>query len=153
MTEITPERIADAYGKALADVTSPDLAALVPHIERFGMGGELDAVVITARPGAKVQRRFLPRHAQGDIFRAALRTAKAQDLVQDTVIGLYADVLGDAVEDPSLEQLREATTAVLEQVAAPLVVITLLGVVYRQDLAAPHAVVVLREQFAVDLAA
>lgn len=153
MTEISPERIADAYTTALAEVTGADLEALIPHIERFGIGHELDAVVITARPGAKVQRRFLPRHAQGDIFRAALRTAKAQDLVQDTVIGLYADVLGDAIEDPSLEQLRDATATVLEQAAAPLVVITLLGVVYREDLAAPHAIVVLHERFGIDLSA
>lgn len=151
MTDITPERIAEAYGQALSDVTAADLAALVPHIEEFGMGGELDVVIVTARPGAKVQRRFLPRHAQGDIFRAALRTAKAQDLVQDTIIGLYAEVLGEAVEDPSLEQLRDSTASVLQQAAAPLVIITLLGVVYRGDVAAPHAIAVLQERFGIDL--
>lgn len=151
MSEVLHDRLESEFVVALGEITSEDLAALVRHIERFGLGGDLDAIIRTARPGATVQRRFLPAHTQGTIFKAALRTEKAVDLVQDAIVGLYADELGEAVEDPSLEQLRAATDVVLGLVSAALVKLTLIGVVHREEVAAPHAVAVLREKFGVDL--
>lgn len=151
MTEALHERIEAEFIAALDEITAADLGALVRHIERFGLGGELDAVIRTARPGATVQRRFLPAHTQGTIFKAALRTEKAVDLLQDCVVGLYADELGDAVEDPTLAQLQEATDVVLGLTSAALVKLTLIGVVHREEVAAPHAIVVLRDAFACDL--
>lgn len=151
MSEALQERITDEYAQALNDTTAADLAALIKYIEHFGVGHELDAIIHTARPGARVQRRFLPVHTQGDIFKAALRTAKAQDLVQDVVVGLYADELGDDVADPSLAQLQSATDVVLGLVARGLVIITLLGVVYRDEVAKPHAIEVLKNSFGIDL--
>ncbi len=152
MTENSQERSEAEYARALEAVTAEDLAALIPYIEAFGLAGELEGVMRTARPGLKVQRRFLPAHVQGDILRAALRGPKGQDLVQDVVVGLYAEELGDDVADPSLEQLAAATQAVLAVAPRSLVALTLLGVVYRNEVAAPHAVVVLRDTFALDLA-
>lgn len=153
MTEVSTDRAAAEYAQALADITAADLAVLIAEIEAFGLGGELDAIMRTARPGAKVQRRFLPANVQGDILRSALKTAKAQDLVQDVVVGLYAEELGDDVADPSLEQLATTTEKVLATTPTSLVKLTLLGVVYREEVAAPHAAVVLRERFACDLTA
>lgn len=153
MSEVLQERLVAEYHDALAAVSGADLAALVPHAERFGLGPDLDALVRTARPGAKVQRRFLPHHAQGDILRAALRTAKGQDVVQDIVVGLYAEELGDDVADPSLQQLADATAVVRTRIADSLVQLTLLGVVAREEVAAAHAVAVLREAFSCDLTA
>ncbi len=151
MSEVIEERLDAEYTRALAEVTPADLAALVPHIERFGLAGDLDAIVRTARPGAKVQRRFMPAHAQGAILKAALRTAKAQELLQDVVVGLYADELGEALEDPTLEQLTSATQVVLGRTCPALVRLALLGVVFRDEVAAPHAVVVLRGTFGCDV--
>ena len=151
MAEVTRERIESEYVRALSDITSADLAALIPHIERFGLAGDLDLVIRTARPGAKVQRRFLPAHVQGDILKAGLRTAKAQELVQDAVVGLYHDELGDDVMDPSPEQLASATAAALGRVSQALVRLTLIGVVAREEVAAPHAIAVLRDALACDL--
>lgn len=151
MSEDLKPRLDAEFAKAWGDVTSADLAAVIPYVERFGIGGELDAIVRTARPNAKVQRRFLPVHVQGDIFKAALRTAKARDLLQDVVVGLYAQELGDDVEDPTLAQLQSATQAVLAVAPASLVKLTLLGVVDRDEVAAPHALVVLRDAFDCDL--
>lgn len=146
MSETERERIEGEYLQAASDVTAADLTTLVPHIERFGLGGELDAVVRTARPNAKVQRRFLPAHVQGDILKAAMRTPKALELVQDAVVGLYADEIGDDVMKPSLEQLAATTEVVLGQVSPTLVKLTLLGVVLRDEVAAPQAIAVLRER-------
>ena len=153
MIDVPQQRVADEYAQILDAITAGDLAALIPEIERYGLGPDLDLVVRTARPNAKVQRRFLPAHVQGDILKAALRTAKAQDLVQNLLIGFYADVLGDAVEDPSLEQLRDSTAIVLARTSRALVMFTLLGVVDRGEVAAPHAVTILRESFGCDLTA
>ncbi len=151
MSEVVLERLEAEFAQALDEITAADLAALVPHIERFGVTGDLDAIIRTARPGAKVQRRFMPLKVQGDIFRAALRTAKAQELVQDVVVGLYADELGDAVTDPTLEQLATTTDVVLRQTSRAVVKLTLLGVVYREELAASHAITVLRDTLNCDL--
>jgi len=151
MSEVLHERLESEFVGALSQITPADLAVLVRHIERFGLGSDLDAIIRTARPGATVQRRFLPTHTQGTIFKAALRTEKAVNLVQDAVVGLYADELGEAVEDPTLEQLANATDVVLGLTSAALVKITLIGVVHREEVAAPHALVVLRDKFDCDL--
>lgn len=151
MTDVKHERLEAEFAQALGEVSAADLAALIPQIERFGLGADLDLIVRTARPGAKVQRRFLPAHAQGEILKAALRTARAQDLVQDVVVGMYADELGDAVTDPSFAQLTSATDVVLGRTSRALVKLTLLGVVYREEVAEAHAVAVLRDTFDCDL--
>jgi hypothetical protein len=151
MSEVTQERLEAEFAQAMGEVTPTDLAALVPQIERFGLGGDLDTIVRTARPGAKVQRRFMPAHVQGSILKAALRTPKAQELVQDVVIGLYAHELAEAIEDPTLEQLADTTTVVLGTTARPLVKLALLGVVARDEVAKPHAITVLRDTFGCDL--
>ena len=151
MSEVKQDRLDAEFTQAISEVTSTDLAALIPFVEGFGLGGDLDTVIRTARPGAKVQRRFMPAHAQGEIFKAALRTVKAQDLVQDVVVGLFAEDLGDAVLEPTLEQLDSASKVVLGRVSRSLVKLTLLGVVYREEVAAVHAVTVLRDRFACDI--
>ncbi len=151
MSEVKQDRLDAEFTQAIGEVTGADLAALIPFVESFGLGGDLDTVIRTARPGAKVQRRFMPAHAQGEIFRAALRTVKAQDLVQDVVVGLFAEDLGDAVLEPTLEQLDSASKVVLGRVSRSLVKLTLLGVVYREEVAAVHAVTVLRDSFACDI--
>ena len=151
MTDVLQTRLDDEYAKAIDAITAADLAPLIPHIERYGLGGDLDLVVRTARPNAKVQRRFLPAHVQGDILKAALRNAKAQDLVQNVLVGFYAEELGDDVENPSLDQLRDTSATVLARSSRPLVMLTLLGVVDRGEVAAEHAVTVLRESFDCDL--
>ena len=151
MSEVKQDRLDAEFTQAISEVTGTDLAALIPFVEGFGLGGDLDTVIRTARPGAKVQRRFMPAHAQGEIFKAALRTVKAQDLVQDVVVGLFAEDLGDAVLEPTLEQLDSASKVVLGRVSRSLVKLTLLGVVYREEVAAVHAVTVLRDSFACDI--
>ncbi|MHB0929007.1 MAG: hypothetical protein ACYC3W_08795 [Candidatus Nanopelagicales bacterium] len=151
MAEVLQARLEAAFAQALSEVTPSDLEALIAQIEAFGLGGDLDTVVRTARPGAKVQRRFMPPHAQAAILKAALRTAKAQVLVQDVVIGLYAEELGDAIEDPTLEQLQAATSAVLGLASPALVKLALIAVIDRQEVAAPHAAVVLRDTLSCDL--
>lgn len=151
MSEMQQARLDAEFTKAIDAITAADLAALVPQIERFGVGGELDAIVRTARPNAKVQRRFLPAAVQGEIFKAALRHGKAQELAQDVVIGLYAQELGDAVNDPTLDQLRTATDTLRTIIAPALLRLTLLGVVAREEVAAPHAVTVLRDSLDCDL--
>ena len=140
-----------AYADAIEAITVDDLVALIPQIERFRATADLDVVIKTARPNAKVQRRFLPAHVQGEIFKVGLRSAKGQNLVQDIVIGLYYDELGDAVADPTLEQLASASKAVVKIVSPAMVQLTLLGVIYRDDVAAPHAVTVLKDQFGISL--
>lgn len=145
--------IEEEFTKARDAITAADLTDLIPVIESFGLGSDLDVVIRTARPGAKVQRRFMPARVQADILRAALvRNPKAQEVVQDAVIGLYADHLGDDVTDPTLEQLRSTTDTVLGGTSEALVKFALLGVVARHEVAEPHAVVVLRERFGCDLA-
>lgn len=151
MSEVLQDRLEAEIVATLDEITAADLEVLVGHIQRFGIGHELDALIRIARPGAKVQPRFLPAHVRADILKSALRTPKALELVQDVVVGLYADELGDAVNDPSLAELESGTTAVLAMVARPLVKLTLLGVVYRDEVAKAHAISVLREQFACDL--
>lgn len=151
MSEAKLERIEAEFAKALEAVSATDLAALIPHIERYGLGGDLNTIFTTARPGAKVQRRFMPTHAQGTILKAALRTTKAQGVVQDVVIGMYAEELGDDVENPTLAQLQSATEVVQKLTSPALVKVALLGVVYREEVAEPHAIVVLRDQFDCDL--
>lgn len=151
MSEVIEERLESEYAQALADVTPADLGALIPHIERFGLGGDLDTIVRTARPGAKVQRRFMPAHAQGAILKAALRTSKAQELVQDVVVGLYSDELGEAIADPTFEQLKATTDLVLGRTSRALVKLALLGVVFRDEVAKPHALAVLRDTLDCDL--
>lgn len=151
MSEAKQERLEQEFATSLEAITSADLEVLVGHIQRFGIGAELDAVIRIARPGAKVQPRFLPPHVKADILKAALRTPKALDLVQDAVVGLYADELGDDVMDPSLAQLQAGTEAVLGQVSKPLVMLTLIGVVAREEVAAPHAIAVLRDALGCDL--
>lgn len=140
-----------AYADTLASITVEDLVALIPHIERFNATADLDAVIKNARPNAKVQRRFLPLQVQGEIFKVGLRSAKGQNLVQDVVIGLYHDQLGDAVMDPTLEQLVSATKTVLTIVPKAMVQLTLLGVVFRGDVAMPHAIEVLKKDFGISL--
>ena len=151
MSDIQQAKLEAEYAQTLADISVDDLVGLIPQIERFQATSDLDTVIRTARPNAKVQRRFLPIHIQGEIFKVGLRSAKAQNLIQDVVIGLYYDELGDAVADPSLEQLASGTEAVAKIVAAPLVKLTLLGVVARDEVAKPHAITVLRDQFDCDL--
>jgi hypothetical protein len=151
MSEVKQDRLDAEFTQAIGEVTAADLTSLIPFVEAFGLAGDLDTVIRTARPGAKVQRRFMPAHAQGEIFKAALRTFKAQDLVQDVVVGLFAEDLGDAVLEPTFEQLNGATNVVLGRLPRSLVKLTLLGVVYREEVAAPHAVTVLRDTFACDL--
>lgn len=140
-----------AYTDTLSAITANDLVALIPQIERFRATKDLDEVIRTARPSAKVQRRFMPLNVQGEIFKVGLRQAKAQSLVQDVVIGLYAEEIGDDVVDPSLAQLQAATKTVLAMVPRPLVQLTLLGVVVREEVATPHAITVLRETFGINL--
>ena len=147
MTDVQPAKLEAAYAQALGAITIDDLVALIPQIERFRATADLDAVIKAARPGAKVQRKFLPLQVQGEIFKVGLRSAKGQNLVQDTVIGLYYDELGDAVADPTLEQLASATTQVMSIVSKAIVQLTLLGVVARDEVAKPHAITVLRDQF------
>ena len=140
-----------AFAEALDAITIDDLVALIPQIERFQATKDLDDVIRTARPNAKVQRKFMPVQVQGEIFKAGLRHPKAQNLVQDIVIGLYYDELGDAVADPTLDQLATATTSVLKIVPKAMVQLTLLGVIYRAEVAKPHAITVLRDTFGIAL--
>lgn len=151
MANVNAERVETEFAQALDDITAGALAALVPVIEAYGLASELDTIVRTARPSSKVQRRFMPAALQGDIFRSALRTAKAQDLVQDIVVAFYADELGDDVADPSLDQLAKTSKSVASKIDPQLVKATLLGVVFRQEVAAPHAITVLKDQFGLDL--
>ena len=151
MSETARERIEAEYDRSLEEISAADLTTLIPHILRFGLGRELESVIRTARPSAKVQSRFLPVTLQAEILKSALRNAKAQELVVDAVVGMYADDLGNDVADPTLEQLSSATAKALSVLPRSLVEFTLLGVVARDELAKPHAITVLRDTFACDL--